>query len=102
MVPFDLAAKRVIFGGHVFICRNVDEEAPRCIILEVDTKLITELVPLAPCSGARSGTVTSDGAAVDAAWGSWGWTDGCDRDLLLLARYCCNLLYELLKKDVRC
>ena len=76
MVPFDFAAKRVVFSGPVFICRNVDEGAPRCIMLEVDTTLVTELVPLPPCSGASSGMVTGGRAAVDAAWGSWGWTYG--------------------------
>ena len=83
MVPFDVAAKRVVFGDPVFIGRNVNEGAPRCIMLEVDTTLVTELFPLPPCSGAGSGMVTSDGAAVDIAWGSWLWTDGCDRGLAL-------------------
>ena len=69
MVLFDTAAKRVVFGGPMFICRNVDEGAPRCIMLEIDTTLIAVLVPLPPCSGAGSGTATSDGAAVYATWG---------------------------------
>ena len=62
MVPFDVATKRVVFGGQVFICRNVKDGAPGYIMLEVDTILVTELVPLTPCSGAGSGTVTSGGA----------------------------------------
>ena len=102
MIPLDVAAKRVVFGGPVFICRNVNEEAPRCIMLEVDTTLVTVLVPLPPCSSAGSGMGTSDGAAVDAAWGSWGWTDDSNRDLLLLGCYCGDLLYELLEEDDRC
>ena len=63
MFLFDVAAKRVVFGGPVFICRNVDEGAPGCIMLEVDITSVTELVSLMPCSGAGSGTVTSGGAA---------------------------------------
>ena len=67
MVPFDIATKRVVFGGPVFIYRNVDKGSPGCIMLEVETTLVTVLVPLPPCSGAGSGTVTGGGAAIDAA-----------------------------------
>ena len=106
MVPSEVATKRVVFDGPVFIYRNVDEGAHGCIMLEVDTIWVTELVSLSSCTGAGSGTVTSGGAAVDAAWGLWGWADGCDRGcnkgLLLSCRHCCNLLYELLEKDVHC
>ena len=105
-VPFGVAAKRVVFGGPVFICRNVDEGAPGCVMFEVDTPLITVLVPLPPCSGASSGTVTGGGAAVDAVGGLWGWTYGgnrdCNRGLLLSGCHCGDLLYELLEEDVRC
>ena len=84
MVPFDVAAKRVVFGGPVFICRNVKEGAPGCIMFEVDTASVAELVLLTPCSGASGGTVTggsttSGSATVDAAWGSRGWTGCCNR-----------------------
>ena len=102
MISFDVAAKRVVFGGPVFIYRNVDEGAPGCIMLEVDTTSVTELVPLSPCTSAGSGTVTGGSAAVDAVWGLWEWTDGCDRGLLLSCRHCYNLLYELLEEDARC
>ena len=69
MVLFDVAAKRVAFGGPVFICRDVDEGAPGCIMLEVDTTVVTVLVPLPPYACAGSGTVTGGSAAVHAVWG---------------------------------
>ena len=75
-------------------------------MLEVDTTLVGVLVPLPPCSGAGSGTVTRDSAAVDTGLGSWGWTYGgnrdCNRGLLLSGCHCGDLLYELLEEDVRC
>ena len=104
MVPFHVAAKRVVFGGPVLICRNVKEGTPGCIMLEVDTTSVAELVSLTPCTGAGSGTVssggtTSGGAAVDAAWGSRGWTDCYNRDLIVAGHRCCSMLDEFLEKD---
>ena len=89
----------------MFICRNVNEGAPGCIMLEVDTTLVAELVLLALCSDAGSGTVTSGdttsgGATVDVVWGLRGWTGCCDMGLILLGRHCCKLLDKLLEKDV--
>ena len=66
MVLFDTAAKRVVFGGPMFICRNIRKGAPGCIMLEVGTTLVVELVSLSSCSSAGSGRVISNGAAVDA------------------------------------
>ena len=54
MVPFDVATKRVVFGGPVFIFRDVDAGAHGCIMLEVDTTAVTVRVPLPPCVGAGS------------------------------------------------
>ena len=71
MVPFDISSKRIVFGGPHFICGYDEKRASGCIMLEVDTILVAKLVPLAPCSSTGSGTVTSGGAALDAAWGSW-------------------------------
>ena len=106
MVPFDVAAKRVVFGGPVFICRNVDEGAPGCIMLEVDTTVVTVLVPLPPCAGVGSGACTGGGTAVHASWCSWGWTY-CDHrcyngDLHGSGQQCGDLLDQLLEEDVRC
>ena len=107
MVLFDIVAKRVVFGDPHFIYTYVKEGSPRCIMLEVDTTPVAALVPLTPCSGAGSGTVTSGGttsgsAAVDAVWGSRGWTGCCNRGLILLGRHCCDLLEELLEEDIGC
>ena len=107
MVPFDVPAKRVVFDDPVFVCRNVKEGAPGCIMLEVDTTLVAELVQLTPCTGAGSGMVisggtTSGGAAVDVAWGSWGWTGCYDMGLILLGCHCCAPLDKLLEEDVGC
>ena len=92
----------------MFICKNVDEEASGCIMLEVDTTFVTVLVPLPPCSGAGSGSGmgTGGGVAIYAAWGSWRWTyssdRSCNRGLLLSGCHCGNLLYKLLEEDIRC
>ena len=106
MGPFDVAAKRVVFGGPVFICRNVDEGAPGCIMLEVDTTAVTVLVPLPPCAVAGSGAGAGGDTAVYASWCSWGWTycghGCCNTDLHESDRQCGDLLDQLLEEDVRC
>ena len=103
MVPSDIAAKRVVFGGPRFICRNVIEGAPRSIMHKVDIASVAELIQLSPCTCAGNSKVTSsDYAVVDSAWGSRGWTDWCDGDLVLSGRHCCYLLDELLEDDVGC
>ena len=66
MVPCDVAAKRVVFGGPMFFFRDVDVGAPGRTMLEVDTTAVTVLVPLPPCAG--SGMGTGGSTAVHAAW----------------------------------
>ena len=65
MVLFDIAAKRVVFGGCCFICRNAMVGATGSIMREVNTTSVAELVPLLPCTSAGSGTGTSGNTAND-------------------------------------
>ena len=67
MVSCDVAAKRVVFGGPMFIFRDVDVGAPGCIMLEVDATAVTVFVPLLSCAGICSGTGTGGCTAVHAA-----------------------------------
>ena len=75
MAPFhpkmalcDVATKRVVFGGPVFIFKDVDIGASGCIMLEVDATAVTVLVSLLPCDGTDSGTGTGGCTAVHVAW----------------------------------
>ena len=97
-VLFGIATKRVVFGGCRFIFRNVTEGAPGSIMNEVNTIIVAEFVPLAPCISVVSGTGTSGYAAV--AWELRGFTVWCNGGLVLLGRHCCHLLDELLDEYV--
>ena len=104
MVPFDIATKRVVFVGCRFICRIVTVGAPGCIMCEVDTTLIAELILLSPCTCAGSGTITSDYAAIDGVWELRGWPGWCAGGLVLLGHHCCHFLSDnkLLEEDAGC
>ena len=102
MVLFDIAAKRVVFGGHRFINMIVTVGAAGSIMCEVDTTTVSELILLSPCLGAGSGAVTSDDTPVEGAWESRGWADWCNGGLAMSGRHCCYLLDELLEEDVGC